>query len=184
MLLVLVYMVFMYHRLGILAGIALIIYSVVTLAIFKLVPVVLTLPGIAGFILTIGMATDANILIFERIKEEVLWGKPNSLAIKLGFERAWSSIKDSNISSLLTAVVLFQFGGGPVKGFALTLAIGILVSLFSSIFVVRTLIQVFNVATEINRKPRRGVLSKVLGKVGGPFKKVKFPVTALRRKSL
>ncbi|KKS15761.1 MAG: preprotein translocase subunit SecD, preprotein translocase subunit SecD [candidate division WWE3 bacterium GW2011_GWC1_41_7] len=184
LLLVLVYMVFMYHRLGILAGIALIIYSVVTLAIFKLVPVVLTLPGIAGFILTIGMATDANILIFERIKEEVLWGKPNSLAIKLGFERAWSSIKDSNISSLLTAVVLFQFGGGPVKGFALTLAIGILVSLFSSIFVVRTLIQVFNVATEINPKPRRGVLSKILGKVGGPLKKVKFPVTALRRKSL
>ena len=122
-----------------------IIYSILTLAIFKLVPVVLTMPGIAGFILSIGMASDANILIFERIKEETLWGKPIDIAIKNGFERAWTSIRDSNISSLITSYILFEFGTGPVKGFALTLSLGIAVSLFTSIFVVRTLIEVFNV---------------------------------------
>ncbi len=107
----------------------------------------LTLPGIAGFILSIGMASDANILIFERIKEEILWGKPEGLAIKHGFERAWTSIRDSNISSLITALILFHFGTGPVKGFALTLSIGILVSLFTSIVVVRTLIEAFNIGS-------------------------------------
>jgi len=91
------------------------------------------------------MASDANILIFERIKEEILWGKPEGLAIKHGFDRAWTSIRDSNISSLITAFILFQFGSGPVRGFALTLAVGIMVSLFTSIFVVRTLIEAFNV---------------------------------------
>jgi len=137
------FLVFMYKRLGILAGMALLIYALATLAIFKLIPVVLTLPGIAGFVLSIGMATDANILVFERIKEEIFWGRPKNLAIKLGFDRAWNSIKDSNISSLLTSAVLFYFGSGPVRGFALTLSIGILVSLFSSIFVVKTFIEVF-----------------------------------------
>src|SRR3989344_1866820 len=137
------WLVFMYKRLGILAGMALLIYALATLAIFKLIPVVLTLPGIAGFVLSIGMATDANILVFERIKEEIFWGRPKNLAIKLGFDRAWNSIKDSNISSLLTSAVLFYFGSGPVRGFALTLSIGILVSLFSSIFVVKTFIEVF-----------------------------------------
>ena len=145
MLLVLIFMIYMYKRMGFLAGASLIIYTIIVGAIFKMVPVVLTLPGIAGFILSIGMASDANILIFERIKEEIIWGKPEGLAIKHGFERAWTSIKDSNISSLITAFILFQFGTGPVKGFALTLAIGIMVSLFTSIFVVRTLIEVFNV---------------------------------------
>jgi len=142
--LVLGFMVYAYGRLGILASTSLVIYSFIVLAIFKAVPVVLTLPGIAGFILSIGMATDANILIFERIKEEKLWGKPKNLAIKTGFERAWNSIRDSNISSLITAAVLFSFGTGPVKGFALTLAIGVLVSMFSAIFVVRNLIMVFS----------------------------------------
>ena len=141
--LVFMFLVFMYKRLGILAGLALLIYSLTTLAIFKLIPVVLTLPGIAGFVLSIGMATDANILVFERIKEEISWGRPKNLAIKLGFDRAWNSIKDSNMSSLLTSAVLFYFGSGPVRGFALTLSIGILVSLFSSIFVVKTFIEVF-----------------------------------------
>ncbi len=143
--LVLLFMFYMYKRLGVLAGVSLITYTIIVLAIFKAIPVVLTLPGLAGFILSIGMASDANILIFERIKEEILWGKPQSLAIKHGFNRAWSSIRDSNISSLITAYILFEFGTGPVKGFALTLAIGILVSLFTSIFIVRTLIEVFNV---------------------------------------
>jgi len=145
LLLVVLFLIFRYGRLGILAGIALFIYSVITLAIFKLIPVVLTLPGIAGFILSIGMATDANVLVFERVKEELFWGKPKNLAIHLGFDRAWNSIKDSNISSLITSFILFQFGSGPVKGFALTLAIGIAVSLFSSIFVVRTFIEFANV---------------------------------------
>ena len=143
-LLVVGFLIFRYGKLGILAGFSLIIYSAIVLTIFKIIPVVLTLPGIAGFILSIGMATDANILIFERIKEEILWGKPISLAIHLGFDRAWNSIKDSNISSLITSFILFQLGSGPIKGFALTLAIGIAVSLFTSIFVVRTLIEVLN----------------------------------------
>jgi preprotein translocase subunit SecD len=143
-LLVVGFLVFRYGRLGLLAGFSLIIYSAIVLTIFKIIPVVLTLPGIAGFILSIGMATDANILIFERVKEELLWGKPTDLAIHLGFDRAWNSIRDSNISSLITSFILFQLGSGPIKGFALTLAIGIAVSLFSSIFVVRTLIEVLN----------------------------------------
>lgn len=143
--LVLIFMIYMYKRMGILASLSLMIYTIIVLAIFKVIPVVLTLPGIAGFILSVGMASDANILIFERIKEEVLWGKPEGLAIKHGFERAWTSIRDSNISSLITAFILFEFGTGPVKGFALTLSIGILVSLFTSIVVVRTLIEAFNI---------------------------------------
>jgi preprotein translocase subunit SecD len=137
------FLIFKYGKLGVLASFSLIVYSSVVLAIFKIIPVVLTLPGIAGFILSIGMATDANILIFERINEEISWGKPRNFAIQLGFDRAWNSIRDSNISSLITSFILFQFGSGPVRGFALTLAIGILVSLFSSIFVVRNLIEIF-----------------------------------------
>lgn len=144
--LVLLFLIYMYKRLGVLASFALLIYALIVLAVFKLIPVVLTMPGIAGFILSIGMASDANILIFERIKEELAWGKPKDLAVKLGFERAWSSIRDSNISSLITALILFEFGTGAVKGFALTLAIGIGVSLFTAIFVVKTFIEVFNVA--------------------------------------
>ena len=140
---VFLFLVYKYKGLGLLAGLSLIFYSILVLAIFKLIPVVLTLPGIAGFILSIGMATDANILIFERYKEELFWGKDNRTALELGFERAWNSIKDSNISSLITCFILFQLGTGSVRGFALTLAIGILVSLFSSIFVVRTFIKAF-----------------------------------------
>lgn len=159
--LVLCFMIFMYGRLGVLSGVALIIYSLTVLAIFKLVPVVLTLPGIAGFILSVGMATDANILIFERIKEEILWGRPKNLAIQLGFDRAWDSIKDSNVSSLITAGVLFYFGTGAVRGFAVTLAIGVLVSLFSAIFVVKTLIEVLGFGTESNAMP---LLAKIKNK--------------------
>jgi preprotein translocase subunit SecD len=143
LILVILFMIYAYGRYGILAGIALFVYAVVTLAIFKAVPVVLTLPGIAGFILSIGVATDANILVFERIREEKRWGAPTGLAIKYGFERAWSSIKDSNIASLISSAILFYFGTGAIRGFALTLAIGIAVSLFSSIFVVKTLIELF-----------------------------------------
>lgn len=148
LLIVVLFLIFKYKGFGILASVSLLIYTVITLAIFKLIPVVLTLPGIAGFILSIGMATDANILIFERIKEEIMWGKPKSIAIHLGFDRAWNSIKDSNISSLITCFILFQFGTGPIRGFALTLACGILVSLFTSIFVVRNFIEALNLGKE------------------------------------
>jgi len=140
---VFIFLVYKYKGLGLLAGLSLIFYTILVLAIFKVIPVVLTLPGIAGFILSVGMATDANILIFERYKEELFWGKKKEEALELGFERAWNSIKDSNMSSLITCFILFQLGTGPVRGFALTLAIGILVSLFSSIFFVRTLIKAF-----------------------------------------
>ncbi len=146
------FLIFRYGRLGLLAGFSLIMYSSIVLTIFKIIPVVLTLPGIAGFVLSIGMATDANILIYERVKEELLWGKPTDLAIHLGFDRAWNSIRDSNISSLITSFILFQLGSGPIKGFALTLAIGIAVSLFTSIFVVRILIEVLNLHGVVKAK--------------------------------
>jgi len=107
------------------------------MAIFRIVPIVLTLPGIAGFILSIGMAVDSNILIFERIKEELRAGKSLKASAEEGFLRAWSSIRDSNISSLITCAILFWFGSSIIKGFALTLAIGIMVSMFSAITITR-----------------------------------------------
>ena len=137
------FMVIYYRILGIFAVLALFIYTLIVFAIFKIIPVTLTLAGIAGFVLSIGMAVDANILIFERIKEEVRWGKPKHEALFAGFNRAWSSIRDSNVSSLITTVILFNFGTGSIRGFALTLAIGILVSMFSAITVTRTFIRVF-----------------------------------------
>jgi preprotein translocase subunit SecD len=139
--LVLIFMMFIYGKLGIIADFALVLYSLIVLSIFKIIPVTLTLPGIAGFLLSVGMAVDANILIFERVREEIEWGRPRSLAINFGFDRAWTSIRDSNVSSLITSAILFQFGTGPVRGFALTLAIGIVVSMFTAIFVTRTLIR-------------------------------------------
>lgn len=137
------FMVFYYRFLGIFAVAALAIYTLVVFAVYKLVPVTLTLAGIAGFVLSIGMAVDANILIFERIKEELRWGKPKHEALYAGFARAWSSIKDSNVSSLITTAILFNFGTGAIRGFALTLAIGILVSMFSAITVSRTMLRIF-----------------------------------------
>lgn len=138
-----VFMIFYYQTLGIFAVIALAIYSLMTLAVFKLIPVTLTLAGIAGFVLSIGMAVDANILIFERIKEEMKWGKPKHEALYAGFNRAWTSIRDSNVSSLITTAILFNFGTGSIRGFALTLATGILISMFSAITVSRTLLRIF-----------------------------------------
>ncbi|MBI4099659.1 protein translocase subunit SecD [Candidatus Microgenomates bacterium] len=135
------FMVANYGRLGLFADLALAVYSLLVLAIFKLIPVTLTLAGIAGFILSIGMAVDANILIFERMKEEIRWGRNKLAAVELGFSRAFPSIRDSNASSLITCAILFYFGTGPVKGFALTLAIGIAVSLFTAITVTRTLLR-------------------------------------------
>jgi preprotein translocase subunit SecD len=146
LLVVMTYMVAYYGWLGLIASLVLIIYSLFVLAIFKtglfiMPPVTLTLAGIAGFILSIGMAVDANILIFERMKEERRWGKNKKQALELGFRRAWSSIRDSNISSLITAAILYFMGTGPVRGFAVTLAIGVLVSMFTAITVSRTILR-------------------------------------------
>jgi preprotein translocase subunit SecD len=137
----------LYYRLpGIIAAVALIMYALVSLMLFKLIPVVLTLPGIAGFILSIGMAVDANILIFERLKEELRAGRTLHQAIDLGWQRAWSSIRDSNFSTLITCAILFifgnNFGASMVKGFSVTLALGVLVSLFTAIIVTRTFLHV------------------------------------------
>lgn len=138
--LVMLYMMIYYRVKGIIAAFALILYTLISLTIFRMIPVTLTLAGIAGFILSIGMAIDANILIFERIKEEIKWGKSKTAALRLGFERAWSSIYDSNIASLITCGLLYFFGTGLVRGFAVTLAIGILVSMFTAITVTKTLL--------------------------------------------
>ncbi len=132
----------LYYRLpGLLAVVALVIYTALVLAIFKLWPVTLTLAGIAGFILSIGMAVDANILVFERTKEELRGGRPLRSAIDEGFRRAWLSIRDSNISSLITSAILIWFGSSVVKGFAITLSLGILVSMFSALTVTRTFLR-------------------------------------------
>jgi preprotein translocase subunit SecD len=150
LLLVIIFMILYYGRLGFLASIALVIYGLLTLALYKLIPVVLTLPGLAGFILSIGMAVDANILIFERIKEELRMDKPFGLALENGFGRSWDSIRDANFATLMTAFILFnpfEWGflptSGPVRGFALTLALGIFISLFTGVFITRNLVRVF-----------------------------------------
>lgn len=140
---VVIFMVVFYRLPGFLASIALVIYVILTLAIFKLIPVTLTLAGIGGFILSIGMAVDANILIFARMKEEIKERKSLSVSIKEGFERAWPSIRDSNSNSLIVCAILFTFSTSFIKGFALTLSLGILVSLFSAIFITRILLMVF-----------------------------------------
>ncbi len=136
-----VFMVIWYRLFGLVAVLALIIYTAIALSIFKLIPVTMTLAGIAGFILSIGMAVDANILIFERIKEELRWGKNFEGALREGFARAWPSIRDSNVSSLITCAILFWLGTSIIQGFALTLALGILVSMFSAISVTRTILR-------------------------------------------
>lgn len=140
---VVAFMIVFYRLPGLLASIALLIYVAITLAIFKLVPVTLTLAGIGGFILSIGMAVDANILIFARMKEEINQGKALSVAINEGFSRAWPSIRDSNLNSLIVCAILFLFSTSFIKGFALTLSLGIVVSLFSAIFITRILLLVF-----------------------------------------
>lgn len=150
LLMVLLFMIGYYGKLGMIASLALIIYGAISLAIFKLIPVVLTLPGIAGFILSIGMAVDSNILIFERIKEELRMGKDFEIAFQLGFGRAIDAIKDANITTLIVAFILFnplnweflpQFGS--VRGFALTLAIGVATSLFTGVVITKRLIKFF-----------------------------------------
>ncbi len=142
---VILFMLIYYRLPGLLADFALVIYAAVVLAVFKMLPVVLTLAGIAGFILSIGMAVDANILIFERTKEELRAGKRLRAAIEAGFSRAWPSIRDSNMSTLITCAILFwfgsEFGASIEKGFALTLAIGVIISLFTAITVTRSFLR-------------------------------------------
>src|SRR3989344_1748735 len=147
---VVLFMISYYGRLGIVSSIALLIYGVLTLAIYKVIPVVLTLPGIAGFLLSIGMAVDSNILIFERLKEELRAGSVWRDALEVAFGRAWDSIRDANIATLVTSFILFnplnfQFlhTSGPVRGFAATLFLGVVISLFTGIFVTRTLLRAF-----------------------------------------
>ena len=134
---VMLFMILYYRVLGLISCFALIIYSLVNFAIFKLIPVTLTLTGIAGFILSIGMAIDANILIFERTKEELKMGRSLFTAINSGFDRAFTSIFDSNVSTIMTCLILYYFGASMVKGFALTLIIGVCLSMFSAITVTK-----------------------------------------------
>jgi preprotein translocase subunit SecD len=145
LLLVAAFMIFYYRLPGVLAVVALMIYSLVVLALFKLIPVTMTLPGIAGFILSIGMAVDANVLIFERLKEELRAGKTLGAAIDSGFNRAWTSIRDSNVSTMLTTIILFwfgqHFGTTIITSFAATLFIGVAVSMFTAISVSRTFLR-------------------------------------------
>ena len=170
-LIVFAFMLIYYRLPGGVASFALIYYALVVFAIFKLIPVTLTLAGIAGFVLSVGMAVDANILIFERSKEELRLGKTLPAAIEAGFSRAWNSILDSNVSSLITAGILFWFGSSTIKGFALVLIIGVLVSMFTAITVTRTVLRVI-VKRDWARKARYyGVtdeefLSRPVGRAG------------------
>lgn len=140
---VIIFMLLFYRTLGIFSSVALVMYTALTLGVFKIFPVTMTLAGIAGFILSIGMAVDANILIFERMKEELRRGLSKTAAIEEGFRRAWTSIRDSNVSTLITSLVLYLFTSSFVRGFAITLFIGVIVSMFSAITITRTLLRVF-----------------------------------------
>jgi preprotein translocase subunit SecD len=146
--LVALFMILNYGWLGFIADIGLLIYGLLTLAVYKLVPITLTLPGLAGFILSIGMAVDSNILIFERMKEELRKGNDWNRSMELGFGKAWDAIKDANIATLITTFILFNpfdwtflNSSGMVRGFALTLFLGIAISLFTGIFVTRNLLR-------------------------------------------
>ena len=147
LILVLLFMAFFYRLPGVLAGCALIIYGILVLAAFKLIPVTLTLAGIAAFILSIGMAVDANVLIFERLKEELRAGRTLGGAIEAGFNRAWTAIRDSNVTTLIICGILYWMGSNfaepRVMGFALTLAIGVALSMFSAIVITRTFLRLF-----------------------------------------
>ncbi len=146
---VMLFMVLSYGRLGLVADVALVIFGIITLALYKIIPISLTLPGISGFLLSVGMAVDGNILIFERFKEERL-NRPIPDALEVAFGRAWNSIRDANVATLIAAFVLanplswsFLNSSGPVRGFAITLALGIVISLFTGIVVTRNLLRFF-----------------------------------------
>lgn len=156
---VVIFMILMYGSKGFLASLALAVYAVITIALYKIIGVTITLPGIAGLILSIGMAVDANILTFERMKEELRAGVPFQAALELGFGRAWDSIKDANIATIVTALILinpFSFSflntSGLVRGFGITLLLGVLISLFTGVVVTRTLLRLFLAPNSQERK--------------------------------
>lgn len=156
LILVMLFMMIYYRLPGVLASIALIIYAMIVLAIFKLVPVTLSLAGLGGFILSLGMAVDANVLIFERMKEELRAGRTLGAAIEAGFKRAWSAIFDSNVTTIIACLVLIVLANNivasaPVMGFAVTLLIGVLVSMFTAIVVTRSLLRLF-IGTRISQR--------------------------------
>jgi len=140
---VIIFIILFYRLPGILASLALGIYAVLVLTIFKLIPVTLTLAGIGGFILSIGMAVDANVLIFSRMREELREGKSFSQSLEEGFNRAWPAIRDGNFTTLLVAAILFGFGSSFIKGFATTLSIGILISMFSALIITKNFLKCF-----------------------------------------
>ncbi len=155
-LLVMLFMIIYYRLSGFLASLSLIFYGSLVLALFKLIPVTLTLAGLGGFVLSIGMAVDANVLIFERMKEEFRTGRMLGTAIETGFGRAWPAIRDSNVTTIIVCIILYWLGSSivasaPVMGFALTLLIGVLASMFTAIVVTRTLLRLF-VGTTLARK--------------------------------
>jgi preprotein translocase subunit SecD len=143
---IMAFMILYYRLPGVIADLALLAYAAITFALFKFIPITLTLPGVAGFVLSLGVAVDANVLIFERLREELRGGKTLRQAIDLGFSRAWPSIRDSNLSTLITCAILFwfgsTFGASIVKGFSLTLALGVLVSLFTAITATRSFLHI------------------------------------------
>jgi preprotein translocase subunit SecD len=155
---VILFMLLYYRLPGFVADLALLVYALLSFMLFKLIPVVLTLPGIAGFILSVGMAVDANILIFERLKEELRAGRTLRQAIDLGWARAWPSIRDSNSSTLITCLILFIFGNtfgvSMVKGFSVTLALGVVVSLFTAVIVTRTFLHIVLDRVKFAEHPR------------------------------
>jgi preprotein translocase subunit SecD len=154
--LIVLFMIVYYRIPGLLASLALVFYAVVVLALFKLIPVTLTLAGIGGFVLSLGMAVDANVLIFERMKEEMRRGRTLGAAVEAGFSRAWTAIRDSNVTTFIVCIILYWVGtsvvaGEPIMGFALTLFIGVAVSMFTAILVTRTLLRMF-VGTRLGRR--------------------------------
>ncbi|MDC1205569.1 protein translocase subunit SecD [Candidatus Pacebacteria bacterium] len=156
---IIMFMLLWYRLPGLVATIALMIYVVIMLGLFKLIPVTLTAAGLAGFVLSMGMAVDANVLVFERMKEEYRNGKGSREAAKEGFSRAWSAIRDGNITSLLSAIILFWFGTSLVKGFALVFGIGVIMSMVSALTVTRTLLLTLPRA----KKEDGSILSKLYG---------------------
>ena len=154
------FMILYYGWLGVIAVIGLLVYGLITATLYRLIPVTLTLPGVAGFLLSIGMAVDSNILVFERYREEIRAGRSWPVALELGFGRAWNSIKDANLATIITGLILFNpldwsflNASGAVRGFALTLLLGIFISLFTGIVVTRTLLRFFYHGT--NQSPNQ-----------------------------
>ena len=161
---VMLFMLAYYRVPGLIADIALICYSIILFALFKTIPVTLTLAGIAGFILSIGMAVDANILIFERTKEELRAGRTLFTAINSGFDRAFSSIFDSNMSTIITCIILYVLGTSVVKGFALTLALGVIVSMFSAITITKNIMHLVFGTGDLKYPQLFGLKKEEIGK--------------------